>query len=189
MSFYFKLSFEEATYVTNFLGLFFLLGIHTQFSRFECSCRWGFLFLLCLSHTNTMAHRWKIIRKINLFFDGFYFVCCFSFFPFLQNQYLTLLCHIFHYFLCLMLWQHGFPTTISCTTRLRSLRYPDDFGMSVKDERNFPDDIDLRVKHGSETKPRRISLLKFFRSLNSFWWGGGLCEYCEQNFDFVAVIQ
>lgn len=91
MSFYFKLSFEEATYVTNFLGLFFLLGIHTQFSRFECSCRWGFLFLLCLSHTNTMAHRWKIIRKINLFFDGFYFVCCFLFFLFFKIN-------IWHYY-------------------------------------------------------------------------------------------
>ena len=87
-----------------FSFFFFFFDFHTQFSAFQCSCR-GFLFFFAVAHTDTQkAHRWKIIRKINLFSDGFYFVCCFSSLFSFQNQYSTLLCHIFHFFLMFYLF-------------------------------------------------------------------------------------
>lgn len=54
-----------------FTHSFLLSNVVVGISFFSFCCRTH-------RHTGKKAHRWKIIRKINLFSDGFYFVCCFS---------------------------------------------------------------------------------------------------------------
>lgn len=130
----------------------FFLSVFTHsflFSPMQLSLVESRGFPFCF-HTPTQEHTaMEIIRKINLFSDGFYFVCCFPlllFFKINIRHYYVIFSTLFMFYVSLhrcLGSTVGYFSLFSCTTRAR-YHFAILFGYRQGRKKNFPDDIDLR---------------------------------------------
>lgn len=122
----------------------------------------------------------EIIRKINLFSDGFYFVCCFPlllFFKINIRHYYVIFSTLFMFYVSFtqMLRQHCrrlFPFLLH-----NSRSVPHCYRLSARTKEKFSWWYRFAWERNKQ-KTWRKSLLKFFQSLKFFYFlWGGLCEF------------
>lgn len=143
----------------------------------------GFPFFL-LSHTNTIAHRdGKLDRKLICFMMDTISCAAFPSFTLRQNQYLTLLCHIFHFFYVFFSVSYAhrcrdstgwdFPFSLA---QLLSVPHFYPFRLSARTKEKFSRWYRFAWEHNKKKDPKKISpqifpIIKIFLFLLGGWGG------------------